>query len=302
MKQESTQATSVNALNRAKMYQLVLFPMNNGATNVYYILTMNFIAYYANGVLGLLLAFATTMVTLMRAGDAFIDPIIGAIMDRTSTKWGKFRPFMVIGNLIMIVSSILLYFGTRIISEDMMWLRYLCFILFYALNMVGYTFQTSVTRSGQTCLTNDPKQRPLFTIFNTIASLIGMGLVQFLAPIVTGGNYRTEEFFNIMIPLAMIVSAIMTALAVIGIAEKDRPEFFGLGGEGGKEKEAQEDGGDRGRQHYRSPGPDLCGICHILQQPFHVLYEDQWDGLLSEKRKPGGGLYEAAGGGLCLNA
>lgn len=143
---------------------------------------------------------------------------------------------MVIGNLIMIVSSILLYFGTRIISEDMMWLRYLCFILFYALNMVGYTFQTSVTRSGQTCLTNDPKQRPLFTIFNTIASLIGMGLVQFLAPIVTGGNYRTEEFFNIMIPLAMIVSAIMTALAVIGIAEKDRPEFFGLGGEGGKEK------------------------------------------------------------------
>ena len=129
MKQESTQATSVNALNRAKMYQLVLFPMNNGATNVYYILTMNFIAYYANGVLGLLLAFATTMVTLMRAGDAFIDPIIGAIMDRTSTKWGKFRPFMVLGNLIMIVSSILLYFGTRIISEDMMWLRYLCFIL-----------------------------------------------------------------------------------------------------------------------------------------------------------------------------
>lgn len=210
--------------------------MNNGATNVYYILTMNFIAYYANGILGLLLAFATTMVTLMRAGDAFIDPIIGAIMDRTSTRWGKFRPFMVIGNLIMIVSSILLYFGTRIISEDMMWLRYLCFILFYALNMVGYTFQTSVTRSGQTCLTNDPKQRPLFTIFNTIASLIGMGLVQFLAPIVTGGNYRTEEFFNIMIPLAMIVSAIMTALAVIGIAEKDRPEFFGLGGEGGKEK------------------------------------------------------------------
>ena len=37
-------------MNRAKPYQLVLFPMNNGATNVYYILTMNFIAYYANGV------------------------------------------------------------------------------------------------------------------------------------------------------------------------------------------------------------------------------------------------------------
>ena len=32
-----------NNLNRAKMYQLVLFPFNNGATNVYYILTLSLI-------------------------------------------------------------------------------------------------------------------------------------------------------------------------------------------------------------------------------------------------------------------
>ena len=187
MKQESTQATSVNALNRAKMYQLVLFPMNNGATNVYYILTMNFIAYYANGVLGLLLAFATTMVTLMRAGDAFIDPIIGAIMDRTSTKWGKFRPFMVIGNLIMIVSSILLYFGTRIISEDMMWLRYLCFILFYALNMVGYTFQTTTIDPDNPMARSMNSMNyimPLFSVFMGFALPAGLGLYWAISAIV----------------------------------------------------------------------------------------------------------------------
>lgn len=222
--------------NRAKIYQLVLFPMNNGATNVYYILTMNFIAYYANGVLGLLLAFATTMVTLMRVLDAFIDPVIGAIMDRTSTRWGKFRPFMVLGNGIMIVASLIMFFGLRLIPENVMWLRYICYTLFYILYMVGYTFQTSVTRSGQTCLTNDPKQRPLFTIFNTVASLIGMGLVQFLAPLITGGDYTSETFFNIMIPLAIVVSAVMTILAVIGIAEKDQPKYFGIGGGSGKEK------------------------------------------------------------------
>ena len=93
-------------MNRAKPYQLVLFPMNNGATNVYYILTMNFIAYYANGVLGLALMFATTMVTVMRLFDAVTDPIIGALIDRTNSKFGKFRPYMVIGNVIIIVSSI----------------------------------------------------------------------------------------------------------------------------------------------------------------------------------------------------
>ena len=226
------------SVNRAKLYQLVLFPMNNGATNVYYILTMNFIAYYANGVLGLLLMFATTMVTVMRLFDAVTDPIIGALIDRTSTKFGKFRPYMVLGNVIMIVSSLLLYFGTRIISPDMEWLRYVCFVLFYALYVIGYTFQTACTRSGQTCLTNDPKQRPLFTVFNTVASLIGMGLVQFLAPILSEkvGGYNSAAFFDIMIPLAIVVSAVLTLLAVVGIWEKDRPEFFGVGNQQEKVK------------------------------------------------------------------
>lgn len=219
------------AVNRAKPYQLILFPMNNGATNVYYILTMNFIAYYANGVLGLALMFATTMVTVMRLFDAVTDPVIGALIDRTNTKFGKFRPYMVLGNGIMILSSVLLYFGTRIISDDMTWLRYVCFVLFYALYVIGYTFQTACTRSGQTCLTNDPKQRPLFTVFNTVASLIGMGLVQFLAPILSErlGGYNSVAFFDFMIPLAIVVSAVLTLLAVIGIWEKDRPEFFGVG-------------------------------------------------------------------------
>lgn len=231
--QKTTQAAGAAVTNRAKLYQLVLFPMNNGATNVYYILTMNFIAYYANGVLGLALMFATTMVTVMRLFDAVTDPIIGALIDRTNSKFGKFRPYMVLGNVIMIVSSILLYFGTRIISPDMQWLRYVCFVLFYALYVIGYTFQTACTRSGQTCLTNDPNQRPLFTVFNTIASLIGMGLVQFLAPILADslGGYNSANFFNFMIPLAIVVSAVLTVLAVIGIWEKDRPEFFGVGGE-----------------------------------------------------------------------
>lgn len=217
-------------LNRAKPYQLALFPMNNGATNVYYILTMNFIAYYANGVLKLFLMFATTMVTVMRLFDAVTDPVIGALIDRTSTKFGKFRPYMVLGNGIMIVSSVLLYFGTRIVPDSAMWLRYVCFVLFYALYVIGYTFQTACTRSGQTCLTNDPGQRPLFTVFNTVASLIGMGLVQFLAPILSGrlGGYNSAAFFDFMIPLAIVVSAALTLLAVIGIWEKDRPEFFGV--------------------------------------------------------------------------
>ena len=118
-------------VNRARLYQLALFPFNNGATNIYFFLIMNYIAYYANGVLGLLLMFATTMVTVMRVFDAITDPIIGVLIDKTQGKFGKFRPYMVVGNLIMAVAALLLFFATRWIPENVMWLRYVSFVLLY---------------------------------------------------------------------------------------------------------------------------------------------------------------------------
>ncbi len=224
--------TQVKGLNRAKPYQLVLFPFNNGATNVYYILTATYIAYYGNGVLGLALMFATTMVTAMRLFDAVTDPIIGALIDKTNGKLGKFRPFMILGNVIMAVSAFLMYFATRLIPADQMAVRYVAYVLVYAIYVIGYTFQTSCTRSGQTVLTNDPDQRPMFTIFNLVASMVGMGAIQFFAPIIRAnvGDYTTPEFFDVLIPIAVVISAVLTLLAVVGIWEKDRPEYFGVAG------------------------------------------------------------------------
>lgn len=220
---------STTTLNRAKLYQLILFPFNNGATNVYYVLLMNYTMYHASGVLGLAIAFATTMVTLTRAFDAFIDPVVGMFIDRTNTRFGKFRPFIVLGNLTMIVSALLMFFGTRLIPESAPILRYVGYTLIYVLFMVGYSIQTSCTRSGQTCLTNDPKQRPTFTLVNTVASLVGMGATQVVA-IYFGGmyGYGSTAFFNVLIPLCIVLSAALTALAVIGIAGKDRSEFYGI--------------------------------------------------------------------------
>ena len=232
MSQEKTNVTAHDGVNRAKLYQLALFPLNNGATNVYYVLILSYIATFGNNVLGIATIFASFMVTGMRVFDAITDPIIGAIMDRTNGKFGKFRPFMVIGNVIMFVSVILLYMVTPLIPTDMEWARYAAFILLYAVWVIGYTFQTSVTRSGQTVLTNDPKQRPLFTIFNTVGSMVGMGLMQFLAPIVRSNiaDYDKAEFYAFITPIGIIISIALTILAIIGIWEKDNSKYFGIGG------------------------------------------------------------------------
>ena len=223
-----------NAVNRAKPYQLVLFPLNNGATNVYYVLVLSYIATFGSKVLALSMIFASVMVTGMRLFDAITDPIIGALMDRTNGKFGKFRPFMVIGNLIMAVSILVLYCLTPLIPATMMWARYAMFVALYAVWVIGYTFQTSCTRSGQTVLTNDPKQRPLFTIFNTVGSLLGMGAMQFFAPILAKnyeGGYGSAGFFRMLAPVGIVISILLTLLAVVGIWEKDQPKYFGIGGE-----------------------------------------------------------------------
>ena len=120
-------STSVS-VNRAKTYQLVLFPLNNGATNVYYVLVLSYIATFGSKVLALSMLFASVMVTGMRLFDAITDPIIGALMDCTNGKFGKFRPFMVIGNLIMAASILVLYCLTPLIPASAMGLRYAAFV------------------------------------------------------------------------------------------------------------------------------------------------------------------------------
>lgn len=237
----SEQTPKTTGLNRAKPYQLVLFPLNNGATNVYYVLILSYVATFGSTVLLLGTVFASVMVTAMRVFDAITDPIIGALMDRTNGKFGKFRPFMVIGNLIMAVSVLILYIATPMIPETMMPLRYVMFVLLYGVWVIGYTFQTSVTRAGQTVLTNDPKQRPLFTIFNTVGSLVGMGVMQFSAPIIASGfqaegGYGAAEFYAVFAPVGIVISIALTILAIIGIWEKDQPKYFGLGGSTSTEK------------------------------------------------------------------
>ncbi len=217
--------------NRAKLYQLALFPLNNGATNVYFVLILSYIANFGSNVLGLAMTFATLMVTVMRVFDAVTDPIIGALMDRTNGRFGKFRPFMVMGNAIMGASVLFLYIFTPLVEAA--WAKYALFVVLYGVWVIGYTFQTSVTRGAQPVLTDDPKQRPLFTVFNTVGSLLGMGLIQGIGPILAGDGFLGDyngRWYAIMTPIGIVISAVLTLLAIIGIWEKDNSKFFGLGG------------------------------------------------------------------------
>ena len=144
-------------MHRAKLWQIGGFAFNNTATNLYMFM-MNFIAYYLTGYVGVGVVVASTLITTMRIWDGVTDPFIGYLVDKTNTKFGKNRPFMVIGNVILAVASFILLHVTHLFPQGA---RFIFFVLIYMIYIIGYTFQCVVTKSAQSCLTNDPRHPKL---------------------------------------------------------------------------------------------------------------------------------------------
>ena len=220
--------------NRAKNWQIGLFAFNNSATNLFMVLMM-YISYYTVDIAGMAFATISMLLTAMRIFDGFTDPIIGFIIDKTNSKFGKFRPAMFIGYVIMAISAVVLYNTTHLLPEV---LRIPYFILVYGVYIIGYTFQTACTKAAQSCLTNDPEQRPVFSLFDGIYNTIlfagaSILVANYLVP--KHGGF-TMPMFNELLLIIIVSAGVCTALAIIGIAKKDRIEFFGLGTTGPKIK------------------------------------------------------------------
>ena len=210
----------------AKTWQIALFSLNNSSTNAYMFL-MNYVSYYAVGVAGLLTTIVGFLLTAMRIWDGITDPIIGYLIDKTDGKFGKFRPFMVLGNIILAVMSLIIFYTTHLVPENF---RLLYFIGCYVIYIIGYTFQTACTKAGQSCITNNPTQRPIFSIFDSVFTIVIYLVITILVSVLVPafGGY-TLEFFKLFHLICVIVSALLMIVAVIGIWSHDRTEFFGTG-------------------------------------------------------------------------
>lgn len=72
-----------------------------------YMLSASYILYYYQDILGVSAIAMGIILMAARVFDAFNDPIMGVIVAKTKTKWGKFRPWLLIGT---VLNAIILYF------------------------------------------------------------------------------------------------------------------------------------------------------------------------------------------------
>ena len=217
-----------NGIHRVPLWRIALFALNNTSTNLYMFM-MNYVAYYLAGWVGVASVVAGSFSMFMRIWDGVTDPLVGMLVDKMDGKFGKNRPFMVVGNVILFVTSWILFNVTHSLP---MAARFPFFIVVSAIYYLGYTAQCVVTKSAQTCLTNDPKQRPLFSIFdgtyNTFLFAI-MAIVVANLGTKYGGFTTDPAIFQEIQLMFGGLSALFCALAVFAIAPKDRREFFGTG-------------------------------------------------------------------------
>ena len=216
-----------DGLHRAKLWQIAGFAFNNTATNMY-MYFVGFISYFMIGALGVGAVLATSFVTVMRIWDGVSDPFVGYLVDKTNGRFGKNRPFMLIGNLILMISTFIMFYVSQNMPSA---IKLVFFVIIYMIYVVGYTFQCVVTKSAQSCLTNDPKQRPLFTIFDGIYNTLIFALLPmyFTGYLLKKHGDFTLKYYEDAWMLIAPISFILTCIAIFSISAKDRPEYFGTG-------------------------------------------------------------------------
>ena len=95
--------------DRISVREKVGYSLGDAASHIVFDSSVAILAYFYTDIYGLPPAVMGTMFLLVRLLDAITDPIMGAIADATSTRWGRFRPWLLAICVPFAVSCVLVY-------------------------------------------------------------------------------------------------------------------------------------------------------------------------------------------------
>lgn len=170
------------------------------------------------------LAVIGTMLTLFGIFDAIIDPFVGAVVDNTKTRWGKFKPWIFVGMIGTAILTVLMFHNFEMTETGHIALlaaTYLLFSIFFSLNDIAYW-------SLMPAISKDQKVREGVGAFARICANVGMFsmvLIYLSVPDLFAGlglNERDSYFvFAIIVAIIMMV---FQSITLIGVKE-DRTQL-----------------------------------------------------------------------------
>ena len=165
------------------------------------------------------LAVIGLMLTFFGIFDAVIDPFVGAIVDNTKTKWGKFKPWIFGGMIGTGVLTVLMFHNFKMdeISHIvLLGITYLLFSIFFSLNDISYW-------SLMPAISKDQKVREGVGAFARICANIGMFSMVLIYTMVPDlfaglGLDKRNSYFVFAIIVAIIMMAFQS-ITLFGVKE-----------------------------------------------------------------------------------
>ncbi len=181
-----------------------------------YMLSASYVLYYFQDVLGVS-AFAMGVILMAaRVFDAFNDPIMGIIVAKTKTRWGKFRPWLLIGTL---TNAVVLYlmFAVPPAMDGSGLVAYAA--VTYILWGVTYTMMDIPYWSMIPAFTNSGKEREGLTTLARSCAGVGAALVTVFAIKIVhaiGGNNERVGFkwFALIIAVLFVIFILITCISI----------------------------------------------------------------------------------------
>ncbi|NMP36880.1 MAG: hypothetical protein GX051_01950 [Clostridiales bacterium] len=190
-------------------------------------------AYYTQNVLQLGLLFSSIILP-MRILDAVTDPLIAALFDRYESKHGKYRPFMLFGVLMTIIPSFAVFFYPVNPEGIPTFVSYIILGTCYAIITVGNTILSTATGAGQAIITQDPKQRPLYSLGQTASEAIVSAFVSIVLTSGLVGEMQDPKVWKIAICVLSVASLGLVLVAMKAIETRDNPTYYSVSSHQGK--------------------------------------------------------------------
>lgn len=181
-----------------------------------YMLSASYVLYYFQDVLGVS-AFAMGIILMAaRVFDAFNDPIMGIIVAKTKTRWGKFRPWLLIGTLTNAVVLYLMFAAPPAMNGSGL-VAYAA--VTYILWGVTYTMMDIPYWSMIPAFTNSGKEREGLTTLARSCAGVGAALVTVFAIKIVhaiGGNNERVGFkwFALIVAVLFVIFILITCISI----------------------------------------------------------------------------------------
>ncbi|HET6396678.1 MAG TPA: MFS transporter [Pseudoxanthomonas sp.] len=144
--------------------------------NLYWANISAFLLIFYTDVMGLAAAAVGTMMLVTKIVDAITDPLMGAIADRTRSRWGRFRPWLLWGALPLAAAGVLTWTVPDLDEGGKLLWAYATF----SLMMLAYTVLSMPYSALSGVITADSQQRTTLISFRFIAAFAGTTLVNWL--------------------------------------------------------------------------------------------------------------------------